>query len=95
MQRDGMLSRIILPWAENVGRMYDSTARPAHLFRVMRLGKPMEHLQAALKAASASGYPAEQLTTIGRQLGYFGYLTNDALVWVCLWSPFYRNTLIS
>ncbi|KAI0815261.1 peroxisomal biogenesis factor 11 [Irpex lacteus] len=49
--------------------------------KLMRLGKPMEHLQAALKAASASGPAAEQLTTIGRQLGYFGYLTNDALVW--------------
>ena len=50
---------------------------------VMRLGKPLEHLQAALKAATAAGKPAEQLTTIGRQLGYFGYLTYDALVWVC------------
>ncbi|KAI0348679.1 peroxisomal biogenesis factor [Trametopsis cervina] len=49
--------------------------------KLMRLGKPMEHLQAALKAASASGHPAEQLTTIGRQLGYFGYLFHDALVW--------------
>jgi len=50
--------------------------------KLMRLGKPLEHLQAALKAASApSVQAAEQLTTIGRQLGYFGYLTNDALVW--------------
>ena len=49
----------------------------------MRLGKPLEHLQAALKAATAPGPAIEQLTTIGRQLGYFGYLSNDALVWVC------------
>ena len=48
----------------------------------MRLGKPLEHLQAALKAATAPGPAIEQLTTIGRQLGYFGYLSNDALVWV-------------
>ncbi|KAI0702502.1 peroxisomal biogenesis factor [Cytidiella melzeri] len=49
--------------------------------KLMRLGKPMEHLQAALKAASGSGHAAEQLTTIGRQLGYFGYLAHDAVVW--------------
>lgn len=52
---------------------------------VMRLGKPMEHLQAALRATTGGGKPAEQLTTIGRQLGYFGYLTYDALVWVRSW----------
>lgn len=50
--------------------------------KLMRLGKPMEHLQAALRATqSAAPHPAEQITTIGRQLGYFGYLTYDALVW--------------
>ncbi len=49
----------------------------------MRLGKTMEHLQAALRASQATGPAAEQITTIGRQLGYFGYLTHDALVWVC------------
>ena len=48
----------------------------------MRLGKPMEHLQAALRAVTSSAPATEQITTIGRQLGYFGYLTNDALVWV-------------
>lgn len=48
----------------------------------MRLGKPVEHLQAALKAALSSAPAPEQITTIGRQLGYFGYLTYDAIVWV-------------
>lgn len=48
----------------------------------MRLGKPLEHLQAALRAAQISGDASEQLTAIGRQLSYFGYLTYDALVWV-------------
>lgn len=48
----------------------------------MRLGKPMEHLQAALKASLASGAFAETITTVARQIGYFGYLTYDALVWV-------------
>lgn len=48
----------------------------------MRLGKPMEHLQAAMRAALSPGVPAEQITTIGRQLAYFGYLFHDTLVWV-------------
>ncbi|KAF7436947.1 Peroxisomal membrane protein PMP27 [Pleurotus ostreatus] len=49
--------------------------------KLMRLGKPMEHLQSAAKAALAPGTPVEQITTIGRQLGYFGYLTFDSFVW--------------
>lgn len=48
----------------------------------MRLGKPMEHLQAALRATATPADFGEQITTIGRQLGYFGYLTYDAVVWV-------------
>jgi len=50
--------------------------------KLMRLGKPMEHIQSALIAATKSStYSAEQLTTVGRQLGYFGYLCYDTLVW--------------
>ncbi|KAF8898611.1 peroxisomal biogenesis factor 11 [Infundibulicybe gibba] len=49
--------------------------------KLMRLGKPLEHLQAALRASFASGPAIEQITTIGRQIGYFGYLSYDALVW--------------
>ncbi|KAF8640585.1 hypothetical protein AX17_000247 [Amanita inopinata Kibby_2008] len=49
--------------------------------KLMRLGKPMEHLQAALRATLASGPVGEQLTTIARQVGYFGFLTYDAIVW--------------
>lgn len=48
----------------------------------MRLGKPVEHLQAALRAAQSPTELGEQLATIGRQLAYFGYLTYDAIVWV-------------
>jgi peroxin-11B len=43
----------------------------------------LEHLQAALRAAQSAGDLKEQLTTIARQLGYFGYLAYDAVVWVC------------
>lgn len=43
----------------------------------------MEHLQAALRAAQSASDLKEQLTTIARQLGYFGYLAYDAVVWVC------------
>jgi len=49
--------------------------------KLMRLGKPVEHLQAALRAAQSSTQLGEQITTIGRQLAYFGYLTYDAIVW--------------
>ena len=64
-----------------------STRPDVRFITVMRLGKPLEHLQAALRAASSVGQPGEQITTIGRQLGYFGYLTHDALVWVrVIWS---------
>ncbi|KAF7789908.1 hypothetical protein EIP86_000856 [Pleurotus ostreatoroseus] len=49
--------------------------------KLMRLGKPMEHLQAALRAMGSAGPASETITTIGRQISYFGYLTNDALVW--------------
>lgn len=48
----------------------------------MRLGKPLEHLQAALKAAQLISNPAEQIATVGRQLGYAGYLIYDTVVWV-------------
>jgi len=49
--------------------------------KLMRLGKPIEHLQAALRAAQSPSELGEQLATIGRQLAYFGYLTYDAVVW--------------
>jgi len=46
----------------------------------MRLGKPIEHLQAALRATFA-GSGEEIVTTVARQLSYSGYLTYDAIVW--------------
>lgn len=49
---------------------------------VLRLGKPLEHLQNAFKAAMASGRQGEQIAAIGRQVAYFGYLSLDAIVWV-------------
>ena len=49
----------------------------------MRLGKPIEHLQAALRATLSSGPIQETITTIARQIGYFGYLSTDAVIWVC------------
>jgi hypothetical protein len=52
----------------------------------MRLMKPLEHLQAALRASQLStlrAYPIEQYATIARQISYAGYLSLDAIVWVC------------
>ena len=57
----------------------------------MRLGKPVEHLQAALRAYQTKGIAAEQITTIGRQLAYFGYLSYDTFVWVRSQSRLYYN----
>lgn len=47
----------------------------------MRLAKPVEHLQAALRATQTTGPLGEQFVTVGRQLAYFLYLTYDAIVW--------------
>lgn len=49
--------------------------------KMMRLGKPLEHLQAALRATANSGPIGEQITTIGRQLAYAGYLAYDSIIW--------------
>ncbi|KZT30519.1 peroxisomal biogenesis factor 11 [Neolentinus lepideus HHB14362 ss-1] len=51
--------------------------------KLMRIGKPVEHLQAVLRAVQAysASETREQITTIGRQLAYFGYLTYDTIVW--------------
>jgi peroxin-11B len=45
------------------------------------LAKPVEHLQAALRASQTTGPVGEQLTTVARQVAYFLYLTYDAIVW--------------
>ena len=47
----------------------------------MRIGKPLEHLQAAVKGLDISD-PVLKITTVGRQIGYAGYLVNDMLIWV-------------
>jgi len=49
--------------------------------KLMRLGKPIEHLQAALRATFSSGPIPETITTIARQFAYFGYLSTDAVIW--------------
>lgn len=48
---------------------------------MLSLAKPVEHLQAALRATQATGPLGEQLTTVARQVAYFFYLTYDAIVW--------------
>ncbi|KAG7450385.1 peroxisomal biogenesis factor 11 [Guyanagaster necrorhizus] len=63
-----------VPW--NALKAHLGTAR-----KLLRLGKPMEHLQAALRAVLSSSSAPEQITTIARQIAYFGYLSLDALVW--------------
>lgn len=48
----------------------------------MRVGRFVENAQAALRAIAAPGDTGERITTIGRQLGYVGYLSLDSLIWV-------------
>lgn len=48
---------------------------------MLRLAKPAEHLQAALRGTQTTGPLGEQLTTVARQLSYFFYLAYDAVVW--------------
>ena len=54
---------------------------------VMRLGKFMENAQAVLRAIAAPGETGERITTIGRQIGYFGYLSLDNIAWVRCFAP--------
>ncbi|CAG8549711.1 3173_t:CDS:2 [Funneliformis mosseae] len=49
--------------------------------KIMRFGKPIEHLQHATKALNEVEEFAK-FTTIGRQLGYAIYLFWDTFVWV-------------
>ncbi|SCZ99233.1 BZ3500_MvSof-1268-A1-R1_Chr7-1g09442 [Microbotryum saponariae] len=55
--------------------------------KLMRIGKPFEHLQAAVKSLDVQD-PVLKFTALGRQLGYAGYLWNDMLVWVSLYQSF-------
>ncbi|KAK4056596.1 Peroxisomal membrane protein PMP27 [Microbotryomycetes sp. JL221] len=48
--------------------------------KLMRIGKPLEHLQAGVKSLDIAD-PVLKYTALGRQLGYAGYLVNDMLVW--------------
>lgn len=48
--------------------------------KILRVGKPVEHLKAAAQAADSKSLPAFlRYTSAARQLGYAGYLTFDAL----------------
>lgn len=60
------------------------TALKSHLGtarKLMRIGKPIEHLQAALKGVFAPAPPIEVIASVARQIAYFGYLTFDVAVW--------------
>ncbi|GAA5841332.1 hypothetical protein JCM9279_000616 [Rhodotorula babjevae] len=49
--------------------------------KLMRIGKPLEHAQAAVKSLDIQD-SVLKLTTVGRQVGYAGYLVHDMLVWL-------------
>jgi hypothetical protein len=54
--------------------------------KVMRIGKPLEHLQAALKVTKEMSDPVVGICAMGRQISYAVYLFHDMLIWVRLFS---------
>ncbi|GAA5902830.1 hypothetical protein JCM6882_009137 [Rhodosporidiobolus microsporus] len=66
---------------ETVARLSALKSTLALSRKLMRIGKPVEHLQAAVKGLDISD-PVLKITAIGRQLGYAGYLFNDMLIWL-------------
>lgn len=49
----------------------------------MRLGKFIEHLRAAATASDSAGLdPVLKFCSVGRQLGYAGYLSADAVTYL-------------
>ncbi|KAI7963761.1 hypothetical protein MJO29_004188, partial [Puccinia striiformis f. sp. tritici] len=49
--------------------------------KLMRLGKPFEHLQAALKGTKEMSDPILGICGVGRQISYAIYLFNDMMIW--------------
>jgi len=68
-------------FADEGGRWDALKAALASGRKLLRLGKPVEHLQSALKSTQLKATTGEKITTIGRQLGYAGYLLFDGIVW--------------
>ncbi|PKI82401.1 Peroxisomal membrane protein PMP27 [Malassezia vespertilionis] len=81
------LSRFLAWYYMTVGAPKESVARFSSIKsniglsrKLFRIGKFLEHFQAALKATSISD-AVVRFTAIGRQLGYAMYLILDALQW--------------
>jgi peroxin-11B len=72
--RTNALASSIVPW--------DTLKKQLGLTRkIMRIGKNIEHLKAASQAADqphGATDPVLRYTSVGRQLGYAGYLTLDS-----------------
>ncbi|KAI0762839.1 peroxisomal biogenesis factor [Fomes fomentarius] len=49
--------------------------------KLLRIGKFVENAQALLRTIAAPGETGERITAIGRQIGYFGYLSLDNVAW--------------
>lgn len=49
--------------------------------KLMRIGKPLEHLQAALKVTKEMSDPVVGICAMGRQISYAVYLFHDMLIW--------------
>lgn len=70
--RTNAVKEAIEPWAQAKKQL-------GLIRKFMRIGKNIEHLKAAAQASDAKTLdPVLKYTSVGRQLGYAGYLTFDA-----------------
>lgn len=81
------LSRFLAYYTKTIGAPQEDVARWASIKsnislsrKLFRIGRFLENFQAALKALSTTDRVIRALT-VGRQLGYAGYLVLDALQW--------------
>jgi len=81
------VSRFLAWYFEYKGNKLDAvrwTALKIHLGvarKLLRIGKPMEHLQAALRASASDSFSTEALFFVAKHVGYFAFLSYDAIAW--------------
>lgn len=68
---------------ETVARLQTIKSQLGLSRKLMRIGKFLEHMQAALKATTIQD-PIVSYAAIGRQIGYACYLMLDSLQWVSI-----------
>ncbi|KAG0223024.1 peroxisomal biogenesis factor 11 [Mortierella sp. GBAus27b] len=82
-------SRFLAWYVARLGATKETVARFNNLKKalglsrkLMRIGKPIEHVEAAVVAATALSDKMLLVSIVGKQLSYAGYLTYDALIFL-------------